>query len=511
MDFKKLLAIQSISHLDQQAQVDQIGTIFDMSLDHESLAGIEKGFLLANEINQADLNPTLLTGLFYNLSNGWSYKRTIKYGKSTDGWQFQMEELSLEIIYLRKAIASQGFVEVMAERQCEIYTNLGNAFFVIGRFVEAMSYWRKAIDIIPNFAMAIANMANCTFYYGRSLFDNVHTNLFICYSYHQFVQALEFKHMMHDTASSGFQKLHDWLKVYITENFPATYLLDFPNLTHDLGDDARLNTYRLWCLEESLYINPLNDLGKHTVATHDCLNLPTVTLPVNRAPVCINLFNQIKQEFATARYSYYISVSEKAPHLSDKDVPIVDTMEMLHYSYSVEQMKISFRLAYSILDKIAYLLNDYLGLQIELNRVSFRSLWFDNRRQLRQFFATSDNWALRGLFWLSKDLYEKDMDFDLLLEEDAREISLIRNFIEHKGLKVLSDLHILIYAFSEPDISYSITRTSFEQKTLKLLKLTRAAIMYTAIAISHEEKKKDFEGMKKSVIPSTLIPELMRF
>ncbi|PZR29163.1 MAG: hypothetical protein DI535_03880 [Citrobacter freundii] len=511
MEFEELLAIETLRNLDEQSQIDLIGTLFDMSMDRESLDGVDKGLQFANEVNERALEPALLTVLFYTLSNGWSYRRTLKYRKSTEGWQFQMEELSNEIIYLRKAIASNGFVEVIPERQCQIYTNLANAFFVIGRFVEAMAYWKKAIEILPNFAMAIGNMANCTFNYGRSLFDNIHANLFISYSYHQFVQALEFKASLHEKALDGFQNLHDQLRNHIAENYPAEYLSDFPNLSYDLGNDLELNKYRLWCLGETLFINPLNDLGQHTVATHDCLNLPTVTLASNRAPVCINLFNQIKQEFSTARYAYYLSVSNGKPHLSDKDVPLVDTMEMVQYSFYLEQMKISFKLAYSILDKIAYLLNDYLRLQIDLNRVSFRSLWFDNRKQLRQFFATSDNWALRGLFWLSKDLYEKDMDFDLLLEEDAKEISLIRNFIEHKGFKLLSDMYIPIYAFSEPDISYSITRSSFEQKTLKLLKLTRAAIMYTAIAVSHEERKKDSNSLRKQVISSALIPDLMRF
>jgi hypothetical protein len=511
MELKDFLAIETLEEHAQEQQIDIIGTLFDLAFDNNSLIGLDHAFKLIKQINFEDLRAPILTILYYDLSNGWSYYRKIRYNGTQDSWLFQMEELTNEILYLRKAVASPGFTEIDPGRQCQIYTNLGNSFSFMGRFVEAQDYWHKAIGVMQDFAMAIGNMANGLFHYGRALYDNVHTNLFMAYAYHYLVDALKFKSRLHEDAAKGFQELHDWLKNYISSSFPEVYLQDFPELNdYNLGNDQDLKDYRLWCLSHKLFVNPLNDLGSHTVASYDCLNLPTVTLPMDRPPVCLNLYNQIKQEFATARYSFYISTSNGSPHLSDTDVPLVETMEMIRYSYYIEQLKISFRLAYSILDKIAYLLNDYLELKIEHSKVSFRGLWYVNKKQLRPFFEKSDNWALRGLFWLSKDLYEKEMDFDAVLEPDAKEVAAIRNYIEHKGFKIVSDLPRLFEFFKEPDISYSITRTEFEQKTMKLLKLTRAAIMYTAIAISHEEKKKDFTVIKGVPISSATIPDYMR-
>lgn len=511
MEFKELLKLETLEGHPEELQIDIIGILFDMSFDNNSLDGLSHAFNLAAQIKENNLTPVNLTILYYDLSNGWSYYRKIKYKGTQQDWQFQMQELTNEIIHLRKAIASPGFDKIDAERQCQIYTNLGNSFSFIGRFVEAQAYWDRAISIRPDFAMAIGNMANGMVHYGRSLYDNVHTNLFFAYAYHHVANALRYKNLLHEGAATGFQGLHDWLKNIISKNFPKEYLEHFPNLDdYDLGDDQNLKDYRLWCLEKKLFVNPLNDLGPHNVASHDCLNLPTVTLPANRAPVCLNLYNQIKQEFATARYSFYVSTSGGDQHFSDTDVPLVETMEMIRYSFYVEQLKISFRLAYSILDKIAYLLNDYLELQIELSKVSFRGLWYTNKQQLRPFFEKSDNWALRGLYWLSKDLYEKEMDFDAVLEPDAKEVAIIRNYIEHKGFKIVSDQPPLFASFKEPDISYTISRKKFEQKTMKLLKLTRAAIIYVSVALAHEEKKKDFTGLTGLPVESSIIPAYKR-
>lgn len=513
LDYDQLMNITDITLFDQADQIDIIGNLFDFSYDLGSLAGIDHGFMLVQQIREDVLEPENSTVLNYDIANGWHYRRNLKYQSSSTAWQFQQEELTKEIFHLRKAVASDGFSRIDLMRQCQIYTNLGNSLSFIGRFVEAQESWNRAIVISPVFAMAIGNKANGLFHYGRVLFDNIHTNLFHVSAYHYLVDALKFSDYLHPEARNGFQGLHDWLKQFIAANFPKEYMTGLPKLNNfDLGNDSELSPYRLWCLENKLYINPLNDLGPYSDASHDCLNMPTLLLPANRAPVCINLYNQVKQEYATARYCFFISTSKCIPHFSDADVPLVETMETIKYSYYVEQMKIAFRLAYSILDKVAFLLNDYLELMIKPNRVSFRGLWYENeqKKQLHSFFMNSDNWALRGLFWLSMDLYEKDSDFDTVLEPEAKEVASIRNHIEHKGFKVVSDISFFPHSYEWEDISYSISRADFEAKTLKLLKLTRAALIYVAIAVSHEEQKKENMGRKAAQFPTDLVPQYMR-
>lgn len=509
MTFEQLISIDSIAQFTQERQINTIGLLFDLSFDNGSIKGIEHGFRLAEQVKTDELAEENFTLLQYDLSNGWSYLRTIKYHESNESWQFQMEELVNEVFHLRKAIASKGFSKVAKIRQCQIYTNLGNTMSFIGRFVEAQEYWTKAIKVDADFSMAIGNMANGLSFYGRMLYDDVHANLFQIYAYHYLAKALTYPQQLHNDAAEGFRNLHDGLYNYISKNFPSSYLNDFPELNDfDLGEDQELKNYRIWCLNQKLYLNPLNDLGAYNTASHDCLNLPTLTVSATRPPAALNLYNQIKQEFGTARYAYYTSQSNGRPHFSDVDVKLVETMETIRYSYYIEQLKISFRMAYSILDKVAYLLNDYLQLAIDPGKVSCRSVWYVNptKKELRPFFKHCNNWALRGLYWLSKDLFEKNRDFDIVLEPEAKEVALIRNYIEHKGFKVLPDVSFYEGIFHESDISYNIRRSDFENKTIKLLRLTRAAIIYVAIAVSHEEKKRDYANSRALHITPTVIP-----
>jgi len=508
--YADLLTTTTLSSYSEEEQINIIGNLFDWSMDRNSIEGLEHGFNLSRQIDLKTISEEGFTVLNYDLANGWSYLRQLKYQNTKDDWNFQMQEISEEILHLRRAIASPGFTKVIRERQCQMYTNLGNLFSYIGRFIEAQEYWNKALTILPNFSMAIGNKGHGLFHYGLALFEPNHQDIFSIYSFHYLRSALALKQYLHPNAAIGMQQMYDHLEKYIPEEFFA----EPPSLdNYDLGDDEELRNYRRWALENLLFVNPLNDLGAYTATSHDCLNLPTLYFKTNRPPVYLNLFNQMKQEFATARFCFYTAISGSKPHFSDVDTTLVETMECVRYSYFLEQLKISFRLAYSILDKVAYCLNDYLDLRIPSSKVSFRTIWYSDpkKRQLHSFFSDSDNWPLRGLFWLSKDLYEKDNDFEQVVELDAREIASIRNYLEHKGFKILPELQLFPGIFDEEDVSFAITRSSFEKKALKLLKLARASIMYLSLSISHEEKKKDYSGIKAFTVPSTSIPHYMKF
>lgn len=160
-------------------------------------------------------------------------------------------------------------------------------------------------------------------------------------------------------------------------------------------------------------------------------------------------------------------------------------------------MKAAFRIAYSLLDKVAYFLNDYLALGIPETRVSFRGLWYDGQeraRGLRVDLRSSENAPLRGLFWIAKDLFAKERGFVEAIEPEARELAAVRNHLEHKYLK----LHL----FGPPEppqgddrsdfdaLAHSLDRGEFERKTLRLLQLGRTALLHLAMAVHAEERSR---------------------
>jgi hypothetical protein len=216
--------------------------------------------------------------------------------------------------------------------------------------------------------------------------------------------------------------------------------------------------------------------------------LPPIVRPIAERSLHLQgLINQIKQEFASCRYIFFEGISSSKVHFSDRRVSLYNTNDYPSYSLAVEKIKIAFRLAYSILDKIAYFLNDYLDLKMPEKQVSFRSVWLESKRKskaLRTEFNNRENWSLRGLFWLSKDLYEETIKSSI--EPEAQELLEIRNHLEHKYLKV-HEFGPLDSPHPEDTLAYSIGRFELTEKTLKMLKLARSAIVYLILAVHSEE------------------------
>ncbi len=210
-------------------------------------------------------------------------------------------------------------------------------------------------------------------------------------------------------------------------------------------------------------------------------------------------YNQLKQEYASARYLYYEGTTSTTPHFSDKGVLLINTLDYPCYSLAVEKVKLAFRMAYSLLDKVSYFLNRYLALGIPQRKVNFRSFWYvkqQRKRGLLPGFGNCENWPLRGLFWLSKDLFEDAPEFRECLQPDAQELDSIRNHAEHKYLK----LHETLWsgptddgrAFGgRPDtLAFSVYRKNLTAKALRRLKMARAAVIYLTLAIHAEETRR---------------------
>jgi hypothetical protein len=109
-------------------------------------------------------------------------------------------------------------------------------------------------------------------------------------------------------------------------------------------------------------------------------------------------------------------------------------------------------------------------------------VWYVNagRKQgIRTELDSSANWPLPGLYWLAKDLFDKD--FHDITEPDAQALCAIRNQLEHRYLKVHE-----IYTpppdpaasdtMSTDDLAYSVQREDFEAKTLRVLRHARAGL-----------------------------------
>lgn len=484
-------SISNVENLSIEAALHHIGTLIDLSLDLGEKDGLRKAIQLSKDLQHHCLSNIQECLLNYFLGNAWNnLKRLSKNLDDKERKEWENEEDEQEIIHLRKALSGKGFNQIGIDRQCQILTNLGNIMDEVGRPIESIEYKNKALDLIPSFPMAIGNKGICLFHYGNMLYDVGHKIVFFKFAHSNLKTALSLE--LHPSARSAFKKYAEIIESLLMPDELKEYIDVDNSSLGDTEDEAR---YRKWVLDSKLFLNPLNDLGPYPIASQDVLGPPPIVAPINSGVNYIGYFNQLKQEFISARYLFYEGITTHHPHFSDKDAHIFNTYDFSSCSLSSEKMKIAFRSSYSIFDKIAYLLNSYLNLFIKYDSVTFRTMWYNNNKTskvLRKKFQHRNNWPLLGLFWLSKDLFEEM--FEDTIEPEARKLLEIRNNIEHRYFKLhnkrLFESYFLFSVGLNDPLAYSMYRPEFEEKTLKLLKLVRAALIYLSLSIHVEELSK---------------------
>ena len=473
-----------------------IGTAIDKAGDDDDATLNARALLWCERLDARTLSGEHAVMLDYFRSNALAFAGARRRSEEDSAWAWDQEELQKQIYFLRRATRHPEYEQVDLFLQCQILTNLANALSLCGRFVEASAVWTDALGKNPKFWMARGNRGSSLVNYARSHNDGPHSPIFMWFAHRELERTLN---DMEEEPTLGDQGLcaHFTSKVdhikrdYKLEAINEAFSLDTSENNLNVNDE-----YRRWCLFSGLYLNTLNDIGPIELAAHDDLDLPNMVTELGKAPVVVGLFNQLKQEFVSARWLYFEAVNSDEVHDSDLGVYLYNTLDYPAYGLAVEKLKISFRMAYSILDKIAYFLNRYLGLGIAEKNVSFRGIWKPKKSSptVRPEFNASKNWPLRGLYWLSKDMFEPE--FTDVTDPDAQGLNKLRNNLEHKYVKV----HLFAIP-PEPngsdmwfdDFAYSLTVDECERRSLRLLRLVRAALIYLTLGIHAEERHRHAE------------------
>ena len=352
-EFQTLLAVESVDALDAEAALNHLARLIDLSLDFGRVDGTNRAIQIGEQVSKRCLTPADAILLDYFLSNAWANKRQLEKHSEKDRWIWEQPEAERQIIHLRRAVRNDGFSKIHPQRQCQILTNLANLLNTVGRFVEALEYWDQALSLIPTFGMAQGNRAYGLVHYSRSLYDDGHQPIFLRHAHVGFLSALaaaEDDHQgVHSWARDAFTKQSDWIESVVRPEYlgKGTEMEEFP-----LGNSEDEIKYRQWCLRNRLFLNPLNDLGPHSVAAHDVLTTPSIVVKPGEGMHFQGFYNQLKQEFVSARYLHYEGATSSQPHFSDKDVLLYNTLDYPSYSLAVEKVKMAFRMTYSILDKV---------------------------------------------------------------------------------------------------------------------------------------------------------------
>ena len=351
---------------------------------------------------------------------------------NTDSEVIELRRTSM--FYFRKGISVYDpSVQTDSRALLRILTNYANGLDTAGRVIEALRIYRRVLCLNDHFAIARGNYGRALQFLANMVNDSGHYKELHCYAYQAVKTALTIDDPdMHEQAVGAFQRI-----VERYEASPSIDILAEPiiNKAYELGETEEEIDYRMWCLKNHLFFNPLNEVIEIDSAfAHDPLTITTYTEVIDLAdsvsgnpaepPRWFAMLNQLKEEYAYARYLCFEG-SEKCRnvHFADKDVKLsLASYDYSNYSIRIEQLKSSFRILYSMLDQICFFVNDFWSLGLEERKA-------DAFHICKASNYPKDNRVLMSLYWVLCEFFEKYGDAETAFEKD---LAILRNAFEHK-------------------------------------------------------------------------------
>ena len=514
-ELRNVVARYAAGAIDSQGAYLALGKFIDAAGDAGDAQELELALGLADRIEPA-CAPVFACLVIYARANAWASLRVVRTDE-TSAWAWDQPELLQEIYWLRSAIQHPGFEELPKPRRAQILCNLGNALSAAGRFVDATSEWRHALAEQPELGMAHGNLGEGLIWYARLLYDPGHSVLFLQQGRNELAQAVAGgigrDGGTYPDALNHFRSKLLYVEEWLRANNAGK---DFELKVYQLGRSKQERNYREWALSRRLFLNPLNDLFPEPIAAQDVLMLPTHRA-TEAGITFLAFYNQLKQEYAFARWSLFEGRTRRGLHIADKNVALAFNADYAQYSTAIEQIKTAFRCAYSLFDKIAYFVNDYWKLGIPERQVNFRSVWVEPAKdkgsafQVRPPLEATKNFPLRGLYWISKDLF--DASLKDVAQPNAMDLDKLRNHLEHKYVKVVD---AMARAMGPPGelfadrLAHQVEREELERRTERLLQLVRSALIYLSLAMHLEEKNSVPEGVHATSLEVELYPERLK-
>jgi hypothetical protein len=427
------MMVSTLDDLRFEPAMQHCGELVDLAGDLGVVEAIDRAIGLIESLRPRMVESSMIAQFHYFLGNAWTVKDQLSDGDERDTWDWNRPAVERSIIAYRQAVREPGIESLPGTQRARILTNLANALDRMGRFVVASAIYRAASDADPSFGMPRINRGIALRHYSEHVHDRGHKAILIWHAHHELATGCAL------TTEVGAKHVAEANRDRIRRAIDPTFLdapLDFDD--YSLGETEEEVAYRRWCLSNLLFLNPINDCVDHAIAAHDVLHLPSMVRPLAEGPGFHGFINQMKQEYASARFLLYESTMSTEAHYSDFGVKMVNTLDFPCYGLAFEKMRLAFRMAFAVLDKVSVFLALYLGLK-GADFTGFRNVWYRGKKAksgLRPELDARPNWPMRGLFWLSKDLYRNVSCCGDELDPEAIRLRDIRNEIEHGYLKV---------------------------------------------------------------------------
>lgn len=480
-DFKEAKdQIGKFRELFPQLGIYVIGPMIDVGARTDDMALIEEAVKIFKDTPKEDLDPHF----FYNAGNGNQilFEHRLFSGANIFDTHNLVDD-ALECFNLSPSSSPSAL------------TNQGNLYDEIGRPIEALRLYERALNIDPQFGMALGNKALAI---GRLARISEYNTAYLIYSHQLYSQALKHVSSINEAANA------DVIRIFERDIKGIESMFAKANMSEELKRDlihpepkfSRLTKfvrfYTSYCLEKDLYLNLHIHSRNSDASTGDNIALHLITdnsgsYEEDKAYITDITFrlNEIKEAFIAARLALVQSqyVTNDFSNIS-KQTLIINNLDYSVSNIYVGYLKMAFKEGFSVLDKIAIFLNHYLELnnREDDRRLGYSSIWFKNLdrnepfdEKIREHGAT-----LYGLYSLFTEIRNSELDE-------------IRNATTHRYLRVYKTM-------SPPEKAYEFE--DLTEKTNELLFKVKCAIIYLNNFINTNEEK------KKRELGEGFIPEM---
>ncbi|WP_442801530.1 LA2681 family HEPN domain-containing protein [Serratia rubidaea] len=445
------------------------------------------------------------------------------------------DDLMKAIIYYRKSlhrIPKPNWNHIPENTQAfnnlksMVLTNLANHLSSQGRILCCIPFYDEAIAINRKIE-AIASKARNQIFLGESIYDNGHKEHHYFIAYRLTKEAMEHIEELHpehrvDLEGDGYLiKFKEWFE----KNFEESSF-DYFSEEYNNSKTIKEKQYLQWCARNKLFINDLNDICDFEISHQDILSLPSFsqsinsTLTIHEELAYHGNFDEIKNDYCYARYLFFTahSTSDEEQHFYNSTYRHVDDMSHSISNLKTSHYKTSFRILYSLFDKIAYLLSRFFDLNDikDDNMISIDNLFRDfksnnwrKKWEPNKKLGNNDNHFIHALFYILKDIrnVKDSSSVSKWIDPDAKAFSEIRNAMEHRSIKIVDDFGYNLTTSNNSYHDSELEKLNLEIKKIKE-KLTFSLFPEESKTLESDLKKleSDLYEKKKLSSHSLLIP-----
>ncbi len=220
-------------------------------------------------------------------------------------WDWTQKEIEAQTSHYWSALFEIEKYETLPEQlkpqKAHILANIANMLSNIGRCVEAITYYNKALELSPKDPQIVGNIGTCLKMYAVQLYDPGHQTKILSIAAQKLMESIA-NPTLFLSAKSFFE--NELRTIHDNDKDRETIALVSQKLSKDsriFFESTKEQVYWNWALSNNLFLNPLNDLGPYPIAGSDPIHLPTIRLSTaevqnNKQKLFQGFINTIKED-----------------------------------------------------------------------------------------------------------------------------------------------------------------------------------------------------------------------